>query len=72
MQITWAWYGKCVFWEWLEVLWSNSFLGGSTTGDDIVAWLPTLSAGFLEVEWAHNVHMSILAAVGAVRMVINR
>ena len=54
------------------VLRSDCFLRGSATGDDIVARLTTFSAGFLQVEWTHNFHVSLLRAGGAVRMVIDR
>ena len=56
----------------IEVLRSDSFFGRSATHGDIVARLPTFSAGFLDVEWAHNFHMSLLVAVGTVLMIIDR
>ena len=60
-----------MFWERLEVLRSDSFLGRSATGDDVVARLPTFPADVLEVEWAHDVHVWFLVAISAVRMIID-
>ena len=36
-----------------------------------MARLPTLPAGFFEVEWAHDFHVSFLVAISAVLMIID-
>ena len=36
-----------------------------------MARLPTFPAGFLEVEWADDFHVSFLVAIGAVLMIID-
>ena len=36
-----------------------------------MARLPTFAAGFLEVEWAADFHVSFLVAIGAVLMIID-
>ena len=59
-------------WEMPKVLGSDSFFGRSATGDNIVARLRIFLAGFLEVEWAHNFHVSSLVAVDAALMISNR
>ena len=51
---------------------SDSFFGRSATGDNILAWLPTCTAGFLVVEWAHDFHVSKVVGVGPVLMIIDR
>ena len=61
----------CIFWKRLEVLRSDSFFGRSATGDDVMARLPTFPAGFLEVECAHDFHLSFLVAISAVLMIID-
>ena len=66
-----TWCGWCIFWERLEVLRSDSFFGRSARGDDIVARLPTLPAGFVQVEWAYDFHVSLLVAISAVLMIID-
>ena len=63
--------GRCIFWERLEVLRSDSFCGRSPTGDDVVARLPTIPAGYLEVECAHDFHVCFLVAISAVLMIID-
>ena len=60
-----------MFWERLEVLRSDSFFRRSATGDDIVARLPTFSAGFLDVECAHDFNVSFLDAISAVLISID-
>ena len=50
---------------------SDSLFVRSATGDDVVARLPTFAAGFLEVEWAHDLHVSFLVAISAVLMIMN-
>ena len=60
-----------MFRERLQVLGSDSYCGRSATGDDIVRRLTTFPAGFLEVEWAHDFHVSFLVAISAVLMIIN-
>ena len=55
----------------IEVLRSDSVFGRSATGNDIVARLPTFPAGFLEVEWADDFHVSFLVVISAVLMIID-
>ena len=55
----------------LEVLRSDSLFWRSATGDNVVARLPTFPAGFLEVEWAHDFHVSLLIAISTVPMIID-
>ena len=50
---------------------SDSFFERSATGDDVVARLPTFATGFLEVEWAHDLHVCFLVTISAVRMIID-
>ena len=71
VQVASTWCGRCILSERLEVLRSDSFFARSAPGDDIVVSLPTCPTGFLEVEWAHDFHVSILIAISAVRMIID-
>ena len=60
-----------MFYGRLEVLRSDSFFGRFATGDDIVAMLPTFPAGGLEVEWAHDFHVSCQITISAVLIIID-
>ena len=63
--------GGVFFRERLKVLRSDSSFGRSATGDDVVVSLATFPAGFLEVEWAHDFHLSFLVAISAVLIIID-